>query len=552
LAAQLKSRQTERKMVDQDLQADVVIVGAGSAGAVLASRLSEDPKLQVILIEAGKASSYPWLNIPIGYFKTVGHPEFDWGFQTDPEPEMAGRRLPWPRGKGLGGTSLINGMLYLRGHRRDYDEWRSMGNQGWGWDEVLPYFQRAMHAEHPKGEADGQGGPFWISDLPRDDLSDAFIEAAGLCGIARTQDFNQGDNKGAGYFRMNTRNGVRMSTGKAYLDPVRDRKNLRVISGAHAMHIVTEGRRACGVKVLRNGSLQTVRARHEMVLSAGAIQTPQLLQISGIGPANVLSRCGVEVIHDMPGVGENLQDHLQVRPSYRCQNVVTLNDIANSKLRSAIEFLRYQTTRQGALRNGVYRAGAFFSAGKGADPAWPNAQIHFGLVSFDRPHQPPHPFPGITLSACILRPQSRGRISIASNDPLQAPSIQAGYLSAEADRNLAIDLVRKMREIASAQPMSKFIVEEHEPGRAMQSDAEILDWVRRRAGSIFHPVGTCAMGPQADAMAVVDHRLRVHGMTGLRVVDGSVMPRIVSGNTNAPIIMMAERAADLIAQDLQG
>jgi len=538
-------------VVDPNWQADVVVVGAGSAGAVLAARLSENPKLQVMLIEAGKPSSYPWLSIPIGYFKTVGHPKFDWGFQTDPEPEMAERRLPCPRGKGLGGSSLINGMLYLRGHRKDYEQWSALGNAGWGWDEVLPYFQRAMHAEHPKGAADGQGGPLWISDLPTDPLSDAFIEAAGVCGIMRTRDFNQGDNQGAGYFRMNTRKGVRMGTGKAYLDPARHRPNLKVVSGARALQVLSDGQRVTGVKIDCEGIIRIVYARYEVVLCSGAIQTPQLLQLSGIGPADLVGRHGIPVVRDLPGVGENLQDHLQVRPSFRCQNVVTLNDIANSTWRSAFEFLRYQTTRQGALRNGVYRAGAFFAAGKDADPDWPNAQIHFGLVSFDRPHQPPHPFPGITLSACILRPQSRGRIAINSSDPLQAPSIQAGYLSAQDDRKLAVDLVRKMRDIAQAQPLSRFIVEEYEPGHAQQSDAEILDWVRRRAGSIFHPVGTCAMGSASDPMAVVDARLRVHGLAGLRVVDGSVMPRIISGNTNAPIIMLAERAADLIKEDLQ-
>lgn len=538
-------------MVDNNWQADVVVVGAGSAGAVLAARLSEDPALQVMLIEAGEPSRYPWLNIPIGYFKTVGHPKFDWGFQTDPEPDMADRRLPWPRGKGLGGSSLINGMLYLRGHRMDYDQWCAMGNEDWSWHDVLPYFQRTIHTENLKSFADGQGGPLWISDIPTDPLSDAFIEAAGSCGIARTLDFNQGDNTGAGYFRMNTRNGVRMSTGKAYLEPARHRKNLRVVSGARALQLQIDGQRATGVKVSCNGKIHTVRARHEVVVCTGAIQTPQLLQLSGIGPANLLERHGIKVVRDLPGVGENLQDHLQVRPSYRCQNVVTLNDIANSKWRSAVEFLRYQTTRQGALRNGVYRAGAFFSAGKDADPNWPNAQIHFGLVSFDRPHQPPHSFSGITLSACILRPHSRGRIAISSSDPLQAPSIQAGYLSTQEDRVLAVELVRKMRDIARAQPMSRFIVEEHEPGVAQQSDAEILEWVRHRAGSIFHPVGTCAMGPSSDPMAVVDSRLRVHGLSGLRVVDGSIMPRIVSGNTNAPIIMFAERAADLVREDLK-
>lgn len=536
---------------ETEWQADVVVVGAGSAGATLAARLSEDPHLQVLLIEAGKPSSYPWLDIPIGYFKTVGHPEFDWGFQTDPEPEMADRRLPWPRGKGLGGSSLINGMLYLRGHRKDYDQWAALGNAGWSWDEVLPYFKRSMHAEHPKGEADAQGGPLCISDVPGDALSDAFIAAAGECGIARTQDFNQGDNSGAAYFRMNTRHGVRMSTGRAYLEGARSRPNLRVISEARALRLVTQEKKVTGVRILHKGQEHTVHARHEVVLCAGAIQSPQILQLSGIGPAALLSRHGVPLVHALPGVGENLQDHLQVRPSYRCRGVVTLNDIANSRWRSALEFLRYQLTRQGALRNGVYRAGAFLPLGPDADPSWPDVQIHFGLVSFDRPHQPPHPFSGVTLSACMLRPHSRGRIAIASNDPLAAPAIQAGYLSHEADRQLAVAMVRKMREIANASPLSEVIVQEHEPGQGMQTDAEILSWVRQRAGSIFHPVGTCAMGPSSDPMAVVDARLRVHGVQGLRVVDGAIMPRIVSGNTNAPIIMLAERAADLIRQDLK-
>ncbi len=537
--------------VDKKLQADVVVVGAGSAGATLAARLSEDPHLQVLLIEAGKPSSYPWLDIPIGYFKTVGHPEFDWGFQTDPEPEMADRRLPWPRGRGLGGSSLINGMLYLRGHGKDYDQWGALGNAGWSWEEVLPYFKRSMHAEQPKGDADSQNGPLWISDIPADPLSDAFVEAAGHCGIARTHDFNQGDNSGAGYFRMNTRNGVRMSTGKAYLEPARKRANLQVVSSARALKLLTQGTRVTGVQVLQDGQVRTVHARQEVVLCAGAIQSPQLLQLSGMGPAALLSQHGVPVVHHLPGVGENLQDHLQVRPSYRCQGVTTLNDIANSPWRSAAEFLKYQLTRQGALRNGVYRAGAFLSLDPGGDPQWPNVQIHFGLVSFDRPHQPPHPFSGITLSACMLRPHSRGRIAINSTDPLAAPGIQAGYLSHAADQQLAVAMVRKMRDIANAPALRHYIEAEHEPGVGRQTDAEILNWVRQRAGSIFHPVGTCAMGLQSDPMAVVDARLRVHGMDGLRVVDGSIMPRIVSGNTNAPIIMVAERAADLIRQDLK-
>ena len=531
-------------------ETDIIIVGAGSAGCTLAARLSEDPNLRVTLIEAGTPSRYPWLNIPIGYFKTVGNPAHDWRFETQPEAGMAERRLPWPRGKGLGGSSLINGMLYLRGHQQDYERWQALGNPGWSWSDVLPYFQRAMGTRQTT-RSEGQDGPLWVSDLPHDPLSDAFIAAAGQCGVAPIDDFNGGDNTGAAYFRMNTRHGQRMSTERAYLRQAMQRPNLKVISGAQVTQILMQGQRAQGVVWTREGQTCRLHARHQVVLCAGAIQSPQLLQLSGIGPAELLKQHQIAPVIDLPGVGENLQDHLQVRPSFRCQGVETLNDVANSPWRSARDFLRYQLTRTGPLATGVYRAGAFLSLDNAAQPDWPNVQIHFGLVSFDRPHQPPHPFPGITLSACILRPQSRGRIQIRSADPLSPPNIQAHYLSADSDQRLAVQMVRKMREIASQAPLQRYIVQEHEPGAPTQNDADILDWVRRRAGSIFHPVGTCAMGPSTDPMAVVDARLRVHGLQGLRVVDGSVMPRIVSGNTNAPIIMLAEKAADLIREDLR-
>ena len=529
---------------------DIIVVGAGSAGCTLAARLSEDPHLHITLIEAGTPSQYPWLDIPIGYFKTVGNPAHDWKFETQEEAGMADRRLPWPRGKGLGGSSLINGMLYLRGHRLDYDRWASLGNTGWSWDEVLPYFQRAMNTERPL-PGDGQGGPLWVSELPHDPLSDAFIAAAARSGIKTTADFNGGDNSGAGYFRMNTHRGQRMSTERAYLREAMNRPNLKVISGAQIAQVLIEGQRAQGVAWVKDGNVHQLHANNEVVLCAGAIQSPQILQLSGIGHSALLAQHKISTVVNLPGVGENLQDHLQVRPSYRCEGVETLNDVANSKWRSARDYLRYQFTRTGPLATGVYRAGAFLSLDNSAQTDWPNVQIHFGLVSFDRPHQPPHPFPGVTLSACMLRPDSRGRVQIGSADPLARPNIHAGYLSAESDQRLAIQMVRKMREIASQAPLSSFIVQEHEPGASQQSDAEILDWVRRRAGSIFHPVGTCSMGLHTDPLSVVDSRLRVHGVQGLRVVDGSVMPHIVSGNTNAPIIMLAEKAADLIRQDLQ-
>ena len=531
------------------VEADVVIVGAGSAGCTLAGRLSEAEELHVTLIEAGTPSHYPWLDIPIGYFKTVGNPRFDWRFETEPEPALNGRQLPCPRGKGLGGSSLINGMLYLRGHRADYDQWATLGNPGWDWESVRPYFDRSVNSDRESGTSTGGAGPLSVTDLPHDPLSDAFIEAARHCGIASTTDFNSGDNSGAGYFKLNTRRGRRVSTARAFLDPVRDRANLEVVTGAHATRVLLERGRAVGAEIVRNGVKECVRARHEVILCAGAIQSPQLLQISGIGSPNLLARHGISVAADLSGVGQNLQDHLQTRLIYRCTGVETLNDIAHSTLRSAREFLRYLFARTGTLNNGVYRAGAFFSLRE--KTGWPDVQIHFGLVSFDRPHQPPHKFSGITLSACQLRPESRGRVEIASSDPLAAPRIHTDYLKSAGDRQLVVAMSRQMREIAAAPSLVRYIQSEHEPGAGIQTDSDVLEWVRRRACSVFHPVGTCAMGPDDDRSAVVDARLRVRGIRGLRVVDGSIMPRIVSGNTNAPIIMIAERASQLICDDLR-
>lgn len=536
---------------DRVTSADVVIIGGGSAGCVLAARLSEDPAVQVVLLEAGLPSRYPWIDVPIGYFKTVGNPRFDWRFETEPEPELAGRRVPWPRGKGPGGTSLINGMLYLRGHRADYDHWAALGNPGWAWSDVLPYFRRAMHRAASPAAHDGVGGPLHVSNLPRDPLSDAFIDAAAAVGIGRSADFNAGDNSGAGYYQMTTRNGRRMSTFHAYLRPVLARENLRVIHGAHATRIRFTGRRAAGVDYRCAGAPHTVAATAEIIVSAGALQSPQLLQLSGIGAPRLLEQFDIAPVVPLDGVGRNLQDHLQLRPVYRCRGVETLNDIAHSRWRGARELLKYLALRSGALNYAVYRAGAFFASDESC-AGWPDAQIHFGLVSFDRPLQPPHPFPAVTLSVCLLRPESRGTVEIRSADPTAAPSIRARYLSTAADRALAVRLMRRVREIAAAPPLARFVTAEFEPGAPLATDAELLDWIRRRACSIFHPVGTCAMGPASDAGAVVDAQLRVHGVEGLRVVDGAVMPQVVSGNTNAPIVMIAERAADLVKEALRG
>ncbi|MEZ5477716.1 MAG: GMC family oxidoreductase N-terminal domain-containing protein [Thiolinea sp.] len=409
--------------------------------------------------------------------------------------------------------------------------------------QEIPEPGRRLRSHHRQGRA------LTISELPKDAISDAFIAAAGQAGIPATQDFNTGDNEGAGYFQMNTRNGFRMSTAKAYLKPALQRANLTVLTGWQATRILFEGQRAIGAEFVANGETQTIQADREVILCAGAIQSPQLLQLSGVGDPELLAKFAIPVVADLPGVGKNMADHLQVRPSYRCKpSVETLNDVANHRLKGARELLKYLLFRTGDLRNGVYRAGAFFKSAP--DIGWPDVQIHFGLVSFDRPHQPPHPFPGITLSACNLRPYSRGSVEIKSRDPLQPPAIKHGYLQDERDQQLAVAMVRKMREIAAAEPLSELIESEYEPGHQVQTDEEILEWVRQRAGSIFHPVSTCAMGRDDDPLAVLDARLRVRKVQSLRVVDGAAMPLIVSGNTNAPIIMMAEKAADLIKEDL--
>ena len=525
---------------------DYVIVGAGSAGCVLANRLSEDGRHTVCLLEAGPRDNYLWIHIPIGYGKTMFHPVYNWGFHTEREPTMNGRKVYWPRGRGLGGSSSINGLIFIRGQREDYDRWAEAGNAGWGWDDVLPYFMRSEDNSRGASAVHGTGGPLAASDIPtKHELVEAFIGGAGELGIRRTDDFNGLDQEGAGYYQLTTRNGWRCSTAVGYLKPVRNRPNLRVETDAHATRVLFGGTRATGVEYRRGGTLRQVCARREVIVSAGGLQSPQLLQLSGLGPAGFLKGHGIDVVGDLPGVGANLQDHLQARVIYKCRKPVTTNDDLNSWWRSLKIGLQWALARRGPLAIGINQGGLFARAMPGAQT--PDVQFHFGTVSADMAGAKVHPFPGFTMSVCQLRPTSRGTVMIKSRDPLEAPAMQPNYLSTELDCATTVEGVKLARRIAGTRAMADYTLAEYKPGPGTASDAEVLDFVRNNGATIFHPVGTCRMGD--DAMAVVDARLRVRGVAGLRVVDASIMPTLVSGNTNWPTVMIAEKASDMIRED---
>ena len=527
--------------------ADIVIIGAGSAGATLAARLSEDPHRQVTILEAGIDDRSLWRRIPVGYFKMVGNARFDWKFQTEPEPHLDDRRIACPRGRVLGGTSAINGMLYLRGHQADYDRWERDGNEGWSWQNVMPYFKRAMNQARGESAMHATGGPLTVSNLAIDELSQAFIDSCVASGLPRTDDFNLGSNEGAGPYQITTRRGERASTDRAYLREAMARPNLHVITGAHTRRILFDKTRVAGVEFIRNGQIETVRTRHEVVVCAGAIQSPQILQLSGIGPTALLNTHGIAPLVSLPGVGRNLQDHFQARLFHRVNQPITGNDIWHSPWRRMREGLRYLVKRDGFLANGICRAGAFYRSHPSVP--WPDIQAHFGILSIDNPAVPPHPHSGMTLSVCLLRPDSRGSIEIQSKDPMMAPLIRMNYLASAADQTAMIRAVRRIREIAATAPLARYSNGEFQPGPAAQSDAELLAFLRAKGTTIFHPSGTCKMG--ADPMGVIDDCLRVYGVEGLRVADASIMPHIVSGNTNAPAIMIGEKAADLIKETMR-
>ena len=525
-----------------------IVVGAGSAGAVLASRLSEDLATRVLLLEAGPADRSFWIHLPIGYGKTMWSKKYNWCFHTDPDPNMNGRRIYWPRGKTLGGSSSINGLIYIRGQREDYDAWAAQGNPGWGYDEVLPYFIKSERNQRGASRHHGGDGPLSVSDIgERNELIEAFIGGAGEIGVPRTEDFNGERQEGAGYFQLTTWKGWRWSTAKGYLRPAQSRPNLRIECEAQASGVLIEQRRAVGVRYRQGGQMKEARCSGEVLLAAGAIQSPQLLQLSGIGPAPLLQKHGIPLVHALPGVGENLQDHLQIRLTFECTRPTT-NDDLNSWFGQARLGLQWLLHRSGPLAVGINQGGCFMRA-LPEEAATPDIQFHVATLSADMAGGKVHPFSGMTMSICQLRPESRGHIRIRSNDPFEPPEMQPNYLATELDRRTAVAGVKAARAIAAAPSMKSFIKREVKPGLEAGDDAALLEFCRNHGATIFHPSGSCAMGPVADAGAVVDARLRVHGMAGLRVVDGSVMPTLVSGNTNAPVVMMAEKAADMIRED---
>jgi choline dehydrogenase len=525
---------------------DYVIVGGGSAGCVLANRLSASGTHRVLLLEAGGKDSNPWIHIPLGYGKLFKNAKLNWLYESEPEPELNNRRIIQPRGKVLGGSSSINGCIYIRGQKEDFDHWRQLGNVGWSYDDVLPYFKKAEDQARGADEFHGAGGPLCVSDqCETHELCEAFIAAAEQTGIARNDDFNGAHQEGAGYFQTTTRRGRRCSAAVAYLRPARQRPNLRVLTDAPMERVLFDGREAVGVQFQHRGETWCARADGEVILAAGAIASPPLLQLSGVGPAVLLQRFGIPVVHDLHGVGEDLQDHLQARLVYRCTRPITLNDDIASVVRKFGIGLRYALYRKGPLTVSAGYAGAFFRTD--ARLATPDVQAHFINFSTTKMGDKLHAFSGFTASICQLRPESRGFVRIKSADPAARPAIQLNYLAAENDRRTMVAGLKLLRRIMQAPAMHPYVESEYEPGPSYTSDADLLRHIRERASTIYHPAGTCRMGE--DAAAVVDTRLNVRGVGRLRVIDGSVMPSVVSGNTNAAIIMLAEKGADMILAD---
>jgi len=525
---------------------DYIVIGAGSAGCVLANRLSADGKCTVALLEAGGRDWNPWIHVPVGYFKTIHNPATDWCYNTEPDPGLNGRSLKWPRGKVLGGSSSINGLLYVRGQRQDYDRWSELGCQGWGYNEVLPYFRRAENQSRGNDEYHGIDGPLHVSDMSfKRPICDDFINGVAELGTPLNNDINGKDQEGVGYFQLTSHKGRRCSTAVAYLNPARSRPNLSIITHAMVTRIEFEHQHATQVLINRKGTPLRIKARQEIILCAGAIGSPQILELSGIGAAETLQAQGIDVVANSPQVGENLQDHLQIRAVYKTRLPITLNDELSNPIQKARAGLQYILTRTGPLSMAASQVYAFCRTRLANER--PDIQYHFQPLSADSPGEGLHPFSAITASVCQLRPESRGSIHVQSNNANVHPVITPNYLSTDLDCATAVEAVRFTRSIMNTNAMKEHVAEELLPDPAAQSDEELLDQTRSIANTIYHPTSTCRMG--ADTAAVVDTRLRVNGVSGLRVVDASIMPEIVSGNTNAPTIMIAEKAADMIIQD---
>jgi choline dehydrogenase len=527
-------------------QFDYIVVGAGSAGCAVAARLAQDGTTRVLLLEAGPPDKNIWIHIPIGYGKTMFNPQLNWQFKSEPEPHLNGREIYQPRGRTLGGSSSINGLVYIRGQAEDFERWESLGNTGWGWRDMLPYFKRAESNERGKSAYHGDDGPVAVSNIRgQHELVEAFIGAANEIGVPRTEDFNGERQEGVGYFQLTTRGGLRCSTARGYLRSGLAGKNLVVETDAHATSIVWEGKRAVGLRYRRRDQNLEVRATQEVILSAGALQSPQLLMLSGVGDAEELHRHGIPVLHHLPAVGQNLQDHLQSRLMYRCTKPITTNDDLKTWWGQARIGLRWLLKKSGPVAAGIQLGGMF--ARTSERETSPDVQFHFGTISADMTAGKPHDFSGFTMSVCQLRPTSRGEVRLRSAHAFDAPKARFNYLATEHDRQTMVAGVRMARRIARSRSLSPYVADEYRPGFHIDSEDEVLGFIRQYATTIFHPVGTCRMG--ADEASVVDTRLRVRGVSGLRVVDASIMPLVLSGNTNAGAIAIGEKAADLIRQD---